>query len=111
MSTPIPPDTVAAGQTGHLAAHNDISDVLTTFQGQLEGIPAISYGTATLTAGSVSVTLPSVIAGTSVVLVSRMTPGGTIGHLSVPVVSSGSGFTITSSSATDISLVAWLVLG
>jgi hypothetical protein len=47
----------------------------------------------------------------SPVLVSRMTPSGTLGHLSVPSVSPGGGFTIASSSATDASTVAWLVLG
>lgn len=110
MSTPIPPDTVAAGQTGHLAAHNAISDLLTGFQTQLSGIPAVRCGTASLTAGTVSVTLTSVNSGT-VILVSRMTPGGTAGHLSVPAVSAGTGFTITSSSSADTSLVSWLALG
>lgn len=110
MSTPIPPDTVAPGQTGHIAAHNAISDVLTQFEGQLSAIPALRYGTATLVAGTVSVSLSSVGSST-VVLVSRMTPGGTAGHLSVPSVSNGTGFTITSSSVSDTSLVAWLALG
>jgi hypothetical protein len=110
MSTPIPPDTVAAGQTGHIAAHNAISDVLTQFGNQLSAIPGLSYGTATLVAGSVNITLPSVTAGVPV-LVSRMTPGGTVGHLAVPTVNSGSGFTVTSSSATDTSVISWLVLG
>jgi hypothetical protein len=110
MSTPIPPDTVAQGQTGHIAAHNSISDVLTQFENQLSAIPGLSYGTATLVAGSVNVTLPSVTTGVPI-LVSRMTPGGTVGHLAVPVVNNGSGFTITSSSSADTSVIAWLVLG
>jgi hypothetical protein len=110
MTTPIPPDTAAAGQTGHIAAHNAISDNLTLFQSLLSAIPDISAGTATLVAGTVSVTLPSVSTGDAV-LVSRMTPGGTLGHLSVPAVSNGSGFTITSSSGTETSVVAWLVVG
>lgn len=110
MTTPIPPDTVAAGQTGHLAAHNAISDVLTAHQNQLSAIPGIVKGTATLVAGTVSVTLPSVDTGT-VVLVSRLVPGGTVGHLSVPAINSGSGFTITSSSVSDTSSIAWLALG
>jgi|SRR5579872_3214975 hypothetical protein len=110
MTTPIPPDTVAAGQTGHLAAHNAISDVLTQHQAQLSGIPNLKQGTATLVAGTVSVTLTSV--GTStVVLVSRLTPGGALGSLSVPVITAGSGFTINSSSNTETSSVAWLAVG
>jgi hypothetical protein len=106
----IPPDTVAPGQTGHIAAHNNISDVLTAQQSQLSGIPGIKAGTATLTAGTVSVSLSSVSSGT-VVLVSRLVPGGTLGHLSVPAVSNGTGFTITSTSVSETSAVAWLAIG
>jgi hypothetical protein len=110
MTTPIPPDTVAAGQTGHLDAHNAISDVLTQHQSQLAAMPGLKQGTATLVAGTVSVTLASV--GTStVVLVSRLVPGGTLGSLSVPVVTAGSGFTVSSSSAGETSTVSWLAVG
>lgn len=110
MSTPIPPDTVAPGQTGHIGAHNAISDILTQFETQLSATPAISSGVATLAAGTVSVTLPSITTGAPV-YVSRMTPGGTLGHLSVPTVSNGSGFTVTSTSSSETSVIAWLVLG
>lgn len=110
MTTPIPPDTVAAGQTGHLAAHNAISDVLTAHQNQLTAIPAIKQGTATLVAGTVNVTLTSVGPST-VVLVSRLVPGGVLGNLSVPSITVNSSFTISSSSATDTSSVAWLAVG
>lgn len=110
MADIIPPDTVAAGQTGHVAAHNNIADVLTAFQAQLSGIPLIRAGTAALTAGTVSVSRSDVTAST-VVLVSRLTPGGALGQLSVPSVNSGSGFTVTSSSATETSSVAWLAVG
>jgi selenophosphate synthase len=107
--TTIPPDNVAPGQTGHIDAHNSISDVLTEMDAELSALPAMQWGIATLTAGSVSVTASSVTAG-SVVLVSRMSPAGTLGHLSVPALSAGSGFTIASSSGTDASTVGWLVL-
>lgn len=107
---PIPPDTAAAGQTGHIDAHNEISDTLTAHDAQLQAIPAIRMGTATLASGTVTVALPSVGSG-SVVLVSRVTPSGTLGHLAVPTITPGSGFTITSSSAGDNSLVSYLVLG
>lgn len=106
----IPPDTVAPGQTGHILAHNEISDALTAHDAQLQGIPAIRKGTAALSGGTVAVSLPAVSAG-SVILVSRVTPSGTLGHLSVPVITPGTGFTITSSSSGDNSLVAYLVLG
>jgi hypothetical protein len=110
MTTPIPPDTVAAGQTGHLDAHNAISDILTQFQTQLAGIPNIRQGTATLVAGTVSVSLSSTGSST-VVLVSRQTPGGTLGSLSVPTITAGSGFTITSSSSSETSAVGWVAVG
>lgn len=111
MTTPaIPPDTVAQGQTGHLLAHNQISDALTAFLSQLQSIPAIRYGTAQLAAGTVSVALPSV-SSSSVILAGRMTPSGTLGHLSVPTVTPGTGFTVTSSSNSDNSLVSYLALG
>jgi hypothetical protein len=106
----IPPDTAAAGQTGHVQAHNEISDVLTAHDDQLSGIPALHWGKATLVSGSVAVSLPAVSSG-SVILVSRMAPSGTLGRLSVPVVSPGTGFTITSDSSTENSAIGWLVLG
>jgi hypothetical protein len=106
----IPPDNAAPGQTGHVAAHNDISDVLTAMSAQLGDLPSMQWGKATLVAGSVNVSASSVTAG-SVVLVSRMSPAGAPGHLSVPVVNAGSGFTIASSSGSDISVVGWLALG
>lgn len=110
MSTPIPPDTVAPGQTGHIDAHNAISDVLTQHQAQLSAVPAVRQGTAALSGGTVNVTLPSVSSST-VVLVSRLVPGGALGSLSVPVVTTGSGFTVSSSSNTETSSVAWLAVG
>lgn len=111
MTTPqIPPDTVAPGQPGHIAAHNSISDVLTAMAAQLAGVPALQWGAVSLTSGSVAVTLP-VVDAESVILVSHMTPSGTLGELSVPSVTPGTGFTIASSSAGDNSLVGYLVLG
>jgi len=110
MVNTIPPDTVAQGQTGHIAAHNNISDVLTAMSSQLQALPATRYGTAALIAGTVSVALPGIDSG-SVVLLSRMTPGGTLGHLSVPSVVPGTGFTVSSSSGNETSLIGWAVLG
>lgn len=110
MTTPIPPDTVAPGQTGHIDAHNAISDVLTQQQAQLSAIPAIRAGTAALSAGSAGVSLPSAGQAT-VVIVSRLVPGGALGSLSVPSITPGSGFTISSTSATETSSVAWVAVG
>lgn len=106
----IPPDTAAAGQTGHILAHNQISDVLTSLSGQTGALPVMHWGKATLVSGSVAVTLPAVDAS-SVILVSRMAPSGSLGYLSVPSVTPGTGFTITSSSGADNSVVGYAVLG
>ena len=106
----IPPDTVAAGQSGHLSAHNNIADVLTTHGAQLSAIPNIVYGTATLAGGTVTVA-DSAITANSVPIVSRLSPSGTLGQLSVPTITPGSGFVISSSSASENSTVAYLVLG
>jgi hypothetical protein len=108
--TTIPPDDPAAGQPGHILAHGQISDALTAHDEQLGGLPAMSWGTVTLTAGTVNVSAGAVTAD-SVILVSRMALSGTAGHLSVPSQSPGSGFTISSSSSSDASVVAYLILG
>ncbi len=106
----IPPTVVVAGGSGHITAHEDIAGVLTDQQNQLGGLPAMAWGTAVLTAGTVTVPAGSVTAS-SVILVSRLTPSGTLGHLSVPAVTPGVSFVISSDSASEASEVAYLVLG
>ncbi|MBU8549800.1 right-handed parallel beta-helix repeat-containing protein [Streptomyces sp. Babs14] len=64
-------------------------------------------GVATLAAGTVTVANTSVTANTRVA-VFRQATGGTVGHLSVTKVADTS-FTINSSSATDTSVVAWVL--
>lgn len=65
-------------------------------------------GVATLAAGTVTVPNTSVTADTRIQL-SRQAAGGTLGHLSV-VHDPGVGFTINSSSGSDTSTVAWLLV-
>lgn len=65
-------------------------------------------GIATLVGGTIAVSNTSVTANTRI-FTSRQTSGGTVGHLSVTR-SAGVSFTITSSSATDTSVVAWLLI-
>lgn len=65
-------------------------------------------GVNTLVGGSVTVANTSV-AATSRVFLQRQTPVGALGHLSFTV-NPGVGFTITSSSATEASEVAWLLV-
>lgn len=63
-------------------------------------------GTSTLTAGSVVVANTSVTATSRIFLTSQV-DGGTPGFLRVSTRTAGTSFTITSSSGTDTSTVAW----
>jgi hypothetical protein len=65
-------------------------------------------GSSTLSAGSVVVSNTSVTSN-SLIFLSRSTSGGTLGDLSYTI-SAGTSFTITSSSGTDTSTVAWLIV-
>jgi hypothetical protein len=66
-------------------------------------------GTATLVGGTVTVSNTSVTASTRI-FTSRQTAGGTLGHLSIGTVVASTSFVINSSSATDTSVVAWLLI-
>lgn len=66
-------------------------------------------GRATLVGGTVDVTLASVTANTNIFLTCQV-PGGTPGFLRVSARSAGVNFTILSSSGTDTSTVAYLVI-
>ncbi|MFD9276913.1 glycosyl hydrolase family 28-related protein [Streptomyces mirabilis] len=65
-------------------------------------------GTATLVTGTVTVSNTSVTATTRII-VTRQGSGGTLGHLSTTR-TAGTSFTIASSSATETSTVAWLLV-
>ncbi|MFJ1581548.1 glycosyl hydrolase family 28-related protein [Streptomyces sp. NPDC088182] len=69
--------------------------------------PNARMGTATLAAGTVTVANTGVTANTRVALF-RQTAGGTLGHLTVARTPAAS-FTITSSSGTETSVVAWVL--
>lgn len=70
-----------------------------------------SIGTATLVAGTVTVST-TVVATGSIIMVSCNTPGGTQGILSAPVASivNGTSFVINSSNAADTSTVNWWII-
>lgn len=86
--------------------------IATTVAGQgfkvKEGSNA-KMGTATLVAGTVTVSNTSVTANSRIFLTSNA-DGGTPGFLRVSARSASTSFTITSSSGTDTSTVAWLIL-
>jgi hypothetical protein len=65
-------------------------------------------GTATLTAGSATVSTTAVAVNSRIYLTSNI-DGGTPGWLRVSARTAGTSFTITSSSATDTSTVAWII--
>jgi hypothetical protein len=66
-------------------------------------------GTATLVGGTVTVSNTTVTASTRI-FTSRQALGGTAGHLSIGTVVAGTSFIINSSSGTDTSVVAWLLI-
>ena len=70
-----------------------------------------SMGTATLVAGTVTVSTTAVLTG-STIFISRNTTGGTLGHLSAPAASitNGTSFVINSSDSGDTSTVNWLII-
>lgn len=99
--------TLARSAVGVLAVTTGSFDVATAGQGYrtAEGSNA-KQGTATLTAGSVVVANTSVTA-TSRIFLTSQADGGTPGFLRVSTRTAGTSFTITSSSGTDTSTVAY----
>jgi hypothetical protein len=110
MTMPVPPDNPAAGQTGHLQAHQQLSDATAQLQQLVDALPPITKGTVTLVNGTATASVAAVTAS-SVILLSRQSPSGTLGHLSVSTVTPGTSFVITSSSATDNSVIGYAILG
>lgn len=74
----------------------------------VEGTNA-TMGVATLTAGTATVNTNQVRANSRIFL-TRQVSGGTVGDPGVTARVAGTSFTITSSSGTDSSQVAWLIV-
>lgn len=68
-----------------------------------------TFGRATLSAGTVTVSTTKA-STTMEVILSRRTAGGTLGHLSIGTITAGTSFVINSSSATDTSDVSWIIV-
>lgn len=66
-------------------------------------------GTAVLVAGTVTVSTNQVAANSRIFLTRQVT-GGTVGHLTVGTKTAGTSFVINSSSSTDTSTVAWVII-
>lgn len=73
------------------------------------GAVVVLAGTVALVAGAATVSTAKIL-DTDVVLVSRQVTGGTVGHLTVGTVTEGVSFAIASTSNTDTSTVAYVVL-
>lgn len=71
----------------------------------------VDFGIATLASGTKSITNTKVASGDKI-LVSRITPGGTVGNLSAPAASivAATSFVINSDSNTETSTVAWAIV-
>lgn len=102
------------------AVENELSIITETFNDHDQGRRGWSrlevldgsnkrMGTAVLVAGSVTVSNTTVTANTRI-FTSRQAAGGTLGHLSIGTVVAGTSFVINSSSGTDTSTVAWLLI-
>ncbi|MFD5491605.1 hypothetical protein ACFWH4_01355 [Streptomyces sp. NPDC127091] len=100
------------GRQGTAQVGTPDSDVIIGLAGKglrvKEGTNA-KMGVATLAAGTVTVANTSITA-TSRVFLTCQTPGGTPGFLRVSARTAGTSFTILSSSGTDTSVVAWLIV-
>lgn len=68
-----------------------------------------SFGRATLTAGAVTVNTTNVTANSNIFVISQI-DGGTPGFLRISARTAATSFTITSSSGTDTSTVAWWIV-
>ncbi len=92
---------ISAG--GNLSLTNQSSHIFITESG-----PAAAMGLVTLVAGTVTVATTSALLGSRIFLTSQ-SDGGTPGFLRVSSRVNATSFTITSSSATDTSMVGWIL--
>lgn len=100
------------GRIANAVVGTDTSDLSITLAGKglriAEGSNA-KMGTAVLVAGTVTVSTTAVTA-TSRIFLSIQAGGGTIGTPRVSAKTGGTSFTITSTSASDTSTVAWMIV-
>jgi len=83
----------------------------TTFMGPLNIPPAgETQGTATLVGGTVVVNTAVVSSSSCIYLTIQNTNGGTVGTVYISNIVPNANFTITSTSSSDVSTVAWLII-
>ena len=100
----------AIGSTSVSSSLRRLTTAIATINTTLDALITLrARGTATLVAGTVTVSTASVTTG-DLIFVSRMNPGGTLGHLSSGTIVDGVSFDIDSSDVADTSDVAWMVV-
>jgi len=72
----------------------------------LGGVTTLAVGTVTLAAGTATVALPSIVAGSIVLLTEANATPNALGY----VITAGTGFVIHSASGADVSSVSYVVL-
>jgi len=86
-----------------------VGDLWIDTDAAVSGVSVGSSGTAALVGGVITVALPAVTAASRIFLTSQA-DGGTVGFLRVSARTAGTSFTITSSSGSDTSTVAWQIV-
>jgi len=109
-SIPSPPSPVAvAGTSGAIDFFNGLAACLDALVPAVQGLPDLLWGSVTLVAGQAVVSCGQ-IASPSLVYTARQGVAGTPGHLSIEAIVPGVSFTIVSSSSSDASAVAYLII-
>lgn len=91
------------------AANGELLSVVPAGPAVAGAAAIIDSGTAVLVAGTVTVANPAVLS-TDVIHLTRQVTGGTVGHLRVGTITAGTSFVLESSSNTETSTVAWLIV-
>lgn len=82
--------------------------IFNPFTDNFDAVDKYPVGTATLVAGTVTVTTANIDTN-SIIFLTGQNISGTAGELSVSSITAGTSFTITSSSNTDTRSVAWII--
>lgn len=91
------------------AADGELLSVLPAGPAVAGGATIVAAGSAVLVAGTVTVA-NTAVAADDIIVVARLVTGGTVGHLRVGTITAGTSFVLESSSNTETSTVAWLIV-
>jgi hypothetical protein len=99
----------AIGGAGGAAVAYDATKTNPQIEARFNRMRGALTGSSVLVAGTVTVSAPEIFSG-DLVQLSHTVAGGTLGHLSLGTITSGTGFVINSSSVTDTSTVLWEIV-